>query len=79
MMMSSLNEFGRRQPMFNLNLGGLLVIIVFAAFSLTAQAASTNTFNFNNTTATTTSGNGVGPINPTNGVTSVSYTHLKAC
>jgi hypothetical protein len=78
MMMSSLNEFGRRQPMFNLNLGGLLVIIVFAAFSLTAQAASTNTFNFNNTTATTTSGNGVGPINPTNGVTSISGASLNA-
>jgi hypothetical protein len=54
-----------------------LVVVVSAMATMAVQAANTNTFNFNNTTATTTSGNAVGPINPANGVTTISGTNLN--
>src|SRR5208283_2785762 len=73
--MSFLIKKGKGIPKF---ITGRLIMVAFAIAPLTVQAATTNTFNFNNTTATTSSGNAVGPINPANGVTSISGTNLNA-
>jgi hypothetical protein len=55
----------------------LLVVVALATLPIAIHAANTNTFSFNNTTATTTSGNAVGPINPANGVISISGMNLN--
>ncbi len=77
-MMSPIKKHERRACAFSRISATMLLMAIVVAFSSSVQAANTNTLNFTNTTATTTSGNGVGPINPSNGATSISGTSLNA-
>ena len=55
-----------------------LGLVFVASVSLPVRATTTNTFVFSPTIVTTTVGNGVGPVNPTNGATFISGSILSA-
>jgi fibronectin-binding autotransporter adhesin len=59
---------------FSKTIASLLVSAAFAVAPLAVHAVTTNTFTFNNTTA----GIGAGPVNPANGVVSISGATLTA-